>query len=436
MQYKYKTVSDVYSTFTKFEKENDLIYFEIEGIKIWQILRYEIFFKITEKIFFLGAAQLTSSISLKLSSLPSILYNSLFKNAWSKNNTDTIVFPHSRVHLVENEYIDIHTKYLVDDLLSGGFNCLVLEKSYLHKHYTRKADYVKYLDDSVLFAALISKIFIVNTSAHKDFIKLIVDKLNILFGIDFDLKYLIINRLSKFKAYYLYYTWLLKKLRPKQIFVVVSYSEPWLVSAAKDLGIRVKEIQHGAFSKYHLGYSYDKDYQLNYLPDEFLVWNQFWKKSVPFPLDEDNIKIYPSKFQNIQKSKYESLIKIKNQVVVLSQGTVSNMIAKLILENFAFFENKTIKFKLHPGEIQRYASYNYLIKLLNKPNVELIVQGDLYKLLATSEYQVGVYSTTIYEGLAFGLKTILCNLPFVECMENLFEDGRVELMLYEKTHDQ
>jgi len=68
---------------------------------------------------------------------------------------------------------------------------------------------------------------------------------------------------------------------------------------------------------------------------------------------------------------------------------------------------------------------------LAKDNVEL-VDDDLYKLLSSSEYQVGVYSTAIYEGLLFGLKTILCNTMFVEYMEELIMLDKVFLVLNEK----
>jgi hypothetical protein len=59
-----------------------------------------------------------------------------------------------------------------------------------------------------------------------------------------------------------------------------------------------------------------------------------------------------------------------------------------------------------------------------------IVQDDgqpLYQLFAESKVQVGVYSTAIYEGIGFGLQTILIRLPGIEYMDELIKSGIVKV---------
>jgi len=53
---------------------------------------------------------------------------------------------------------------------------------------------------------------------------------------------------------------------------------------------------------------------------------------------------------------------------------------------------------------------------------------DLYRLLAESYWQLGVYSTAIFEGLGLGCKTILVNLPGIEYMDPLVEAGAVQVV--------
>ena len=53
---------------------------------------------------------------------------------------------------------------------------------------------------------------------------------------------------------------------------------------------------------------------------------------------------------------------------------------------------------------------------------------DFYKLLAKSEYQAGVFSTALYEGVEFGCKTILFDLPGVEYMDKFIEMYEVEVI--------
>jgi hypothetical protein len=62
--------------------------------------------------------------------------------------------------------------------------------------------------------------------------------------------------------------------------------------------------------------------------------------------------------------------------------------------------------------------------LIGLPNVEVPEQhGDksLYHLFAQSRYQVGVFSTSIYEGLGFDLITFIVNLPGSEYMVDLID---------------
>jgi len=427
---KYKNIKELYNDFILLESKYSLIDLEIDNIKIWQAIRWNVFTTISAKIFGLGQAHINSSKSNKLKQIVPMIYNSIFNNGFFAKPHDILVFPHDRVRLVDGEYIDINTKYFIDDLLSQGKDLLVMEKPYTQKHFTKKNSYTKYLDDSILFSSIFKKFVKVNLQEYK-IINLLINDIKKLFGVDIDLYFIIKDKIKLYKVYYKFYYKLLSHLKPKQIYMVVCYSYPWLVQVAKDLNIEVIELQHGAFSKYHLGYSYHNN-SVNYYPDKFLVWNNYWKNIIRFPLKKEQIDIYPFIFQEREIKKYQHIKKERNKVVVLSQGPISNKMAKIILDNFDFFKDKVIEYKLHPGELQRYKSYPYLMKLLEKDNVSLSNSDNLYELLAKSEYQVGVYSTAIYEGIEFNCKTILCNTMFVEYMEKLIEDNKIYKILYEK----
>lgn len=427
----YNNIKELADKFFELESKYDLINYKIDGIKVWQIIRWNIFSIIASKIFGLNEAHITTNKVHKIKQIPLMMYNAIFNTALFSKHHDVLVFPHDRVRLVGKEYIDINTKYFVDDLIRENKDILVLEKPYAQKHYSVKNGYTKYLDDSILYVSLFKKFIKVDFQSHNDFLNLLDDDIKLLFNIDLNLNFMIKESIQKYKSYYKYYYKLLNRIKPKQIYLVISYAYPWLVSAAKDLNIEVVELQHGAFSKYHLGYSYHKKSKVSYFPDKFLLWNDFWKNMMELPISNNHIEIYPFKFQENEIQKYKNIKKNKNQVIVLSQGTISNHMSKIILDNFEFFKDKVIKYKLHPGEIQRYKNYKYLMQLLEKENVELITDGNLYELLASSEYQVGVYSTAIYEGLEFGLKTILCDSLFVEYMDKLIALEKIEIILKE-----
>ena len=81
-----------------------------------------------------------------------------------------------------------------------------------------------------------------------------------------------------------------------------------------------------------------------------------------------------------------------------------------------------IVFKLHPRDCVNWQNrYPWLVDA----NIEVIddAETSLYKLMAESEIQVGVYSTAIFEGLAFDLETYLIDWPGIENIEPLITSG-------------
>ena len=53
---------------------------------------------------------------------------------------------------------------------------------------------------------------------------------------------------------------------------------------------------------------------------------------------------------------------------------------------------------------------------------------DLYELFAASLWQLGVYSTAIYEGLAFSCHTYILNIPGAELVRPLIDNGMARLV--------
>ena len=62
-----------------------------------------------------------------------------------------------------------------------------------------------------------------------------------------------------------------------------------------------------------------------------------------------------------------------------------------------------------------------LVEAAALSNVEIVDhnQRNLYAHFAESEHQVGVFSTAMYEGLAFGCKTYIVDLPGCEYMDDV-----------------
>ena len=87
-----------------------------------------------------------------------------------------------------------------------------------------------------------------------------------------------------------------------------------------------------------------------------------------------------------------------------------------------------IIYKLHPGEYETWRqNYPELVEASKRDDFEVIdnSQTPLYKLFAESNYQVGAFSTAIYEGLMFNCKTFILDVPGVEYLSDLINKNYV-----------
>jgi hypothetical protein len=200
------------------------------------------------------------------------------------------------------------------------------------------------------------------------------------------------------------------------------------VAAAKFCGTECIELQHGTMNKFHMGYSYPNHNSVDYFPDKMYVFGQYWKEHVRLPLKPENVIVKGFPYFNAVSRKYLHLKKNKNQITILSQGSIGLRMSRLFTNDVSRFGDFSVKYKLHPGEYARYKDeYQELIEADSFSNVEIIDNNEqnLYHFLNTSEYVVGVYSTAVFEALAFGCKVIVLNLPGVEYMSELIENKYV-----------
>lgn len=404
------------------EDKYDLLDLEIDGVKVWQSARMQLYYKL---------AQMTDVLSqphTELGSLDKIKYilgymkNSLIDNFFTLKKTDAIIFSHPRVVDVNGEPIDIYTKYFMDELKQDNINIVEFESAYLGIHKKEKTEF-SYYTDWIILSQRVYKIFLKANISHKDidiFNKVQIEIKEVC-KVDIDLVAFFKKSIKTHKSLYKIYNIVFKKVAPKVFYTVISYAQAPIIKAAKDNGVEVIELQHGTLSKYHLGYSFpNRVKSLEYFPDKFYVWSEFWKKMIKLPIKDKNVVVDSFRYLEKQKTKFTHLAKKKNQIVVLSQGAIGNIMAEKFLENFEKFKNYDIKYKLHPGEFDRWQKYPALKTLSEYKNVQIVTNElALYELFATSSIQVGVFSTALYEGIDFNCKTILLNLSGIEYMDRL-----------------
>ena len=146
------------------------------------------------------------------------------------------------------------------------------------------------------------------------------------------------------------------------------------------------------------------------------------------PIAMENIIPVGFPYFEYQSKDFIGLEVIDNQVLFISQGVIGKYLSKLASEFAKSNEDLRIIYKLHPGEYETWRqNYPELVEASAFDNFEVIDNSEipLYKMLAESNYQVGAFSTAIYEGMMFGCKTFILDVPGVEYLDDLIERGYV-----------
>lgn len=415
------------------EREYGLLDFEVDGVKVWQYMRMPVYYHIAERtgVFLAPHAQKSGRLS-KVSKACRYLLGALFHNPFlRRGQVEQVVIEHPRSVRLADEEVDIYSHFYVRELQRRGVPYLCLDRADLgsahRKAYDPARSFIDIFPVLVKLAGLFRHTHL--SEGQRNTLCAVSERLSRQLGVSLDLEALLRPAVLKFRVNYRLYRALFRRLKPKRLVVVVSYAYGDAIRAAKDLGIEVVEIQHGTFSRYHVGYSYpDTEATPDYFPDMFMTWGRFWRDMGVLPLPPTAIQVAGFPYFHGLKSRHAQVEKNARRVVVLSQGALG---AKIAEQMYAFREvlsDFEIVYKLHPGEFARWQEYAPLRKLAEQPNVRIAKEDNLYELLAGAGYQIGVFSTAVYEGIGFGCRTLLLDLPGVEYMADLVDQGLATLV--------
>ncbi|MHA1928532.1 MAG: hypothetical protein ACTSV2_08135 [Candidatus Thorarchaeota archaeon] len=423
-----QTLKERYEAFLQIEEEYGLLDKKIAGIRFWELARTNIFLRLLEQSLserkeIPKTMELFRKLIYYLKALFNLRYNPFFCG-----EKDILFSGGQRRVLNESDgfWWDMH----VDPLLrSLNFSYASLEYPVGVDHRTPAKTPNLFHFDVVESLGFIRKILgvakIKLTLKEKQLLANLRTEYKNTFEVDLDVKGIVVSRLQEREETLPVCMSLLKRIKPKVVVIVTSYAREILIEACKLLSIPVIELQHGVITPYHPGYSYPnpKSKKLRF-PDYLLVFGQYWKEHTKYPIPLDRITATGFPYLESQVNS-RSLKSRKKQILIISQNRLGELISKFALElskvpNF----NYQILYKLHPLEYDRWREmYPWLVNtnltILDDPKT------DLYNLFNESEIQIGVASTAVYEGLAFGLKTYILDVPGSEYFQPLIDEGQV-----------
>jgi hypothetical protein len=416
--------------FREFENEYATFEIEITNVPIWERIRTGIFSDIQQQS---GTGQAHTSIDLDtIDNLrgAKLWFRSLVsKNPYLAPPSDVLFVGHPRRKKEDDGYWwDIYCDPVHEHC---SFDSVHLEKPYLLDHRSpAKTNSIRYLEFAQYSGTILRKLGLCNVDLDTDELSSLgklEEEIQRRFDVDTDIKSQVQHLLQNRKCRLPLYKRLLDRIDPEIAVVVVSYGKETFIEACKQKGIPVVELQHGLIYPDHFGYVFSGTRTKTTFPDYLLTWGEFWKNGVEFPIPDARVISvgYPYLEESIDK--YDG-INTKQQLLFISQGTIGEELSKFAMEVQQHSKiDYDIVYKLHPGEYDRWQDeYPWLVDA----EFDVIDRSEppLYELFAESSAQVGVGSTAVYEGLAFGLETFVYDYSGSKVLKPLVDDGSAKLI--------
>jgi len=239
----------------------------------------------------------------------------------------------------------------------------------------------------------------------------------------------------EFDFMYKMYSCILRRMKVKQVFVVVGYYNLPLIIAARNLGIKTTEIQHGVVTPYHISYSFNEGALKKYcFADNLFTMGEYWGRACLLPRDVVVNNVGNNYFVC---DKAKSINKDNRKILFISQTTIFEHIVEFINVNLDTLSEYELIFKLHPNEFSRkeYIVNTLMTSEWSGLNLTVVTtQNTLSELQDFCAIQIGIYSTGIFEGLQKGCFTLIIPGPGISYLEDLikrqlvrFYDDKVEL---------
>ncbi len=411
-------MSEVNTKIQQLEKKHDLLQYKIGRWCVWPLLRFRICFRLEQKP---TTKKIDKSIKIRFLFIACKDFLKFFFLPTKK----TLIFSYSyaRREVEGNLYKDI----FFDNILLQLNNFYKIESVNNYEMYQlNKKALIK--SDITSFPIELLTFIMTLLSIRPKEIKIIAEKIfhSLEDELEKDLitKQEIIRSLSYFYWGKIFYKIFLSRIKPQRIFVPIA-GEYMLVAAAKELGIKTFEFQHGVIDRNHYSYTWT-DYALPYknnmpIADKLLLYGEFYKKELDLlgfwgdsicVTGNPRVDIYRG--QKINKNRQCTLL-------FTSQGIEQEKVCQFFLE-FITLANKQLNFllyiKLHPAN-ESIKKNRYTSIFRNISCVRVIAANEppsTFELIKKSHLHLSISSTTHFEALSLGTITII--LPF-------FSSGRM-----------
>lgn len=402
---------------------------EIEGVRYWERIRSRIRLHArtsddcSERSFLDRISGLKGSVRR----MWLLLRNVFLKNPFLVEEADILFLGQRRREVGEGKAEDIYCDpiaidtdrtYLMAELPHNGRHFEPLEE--------RNMCYIELISYLADFLANLQIFSVSIDEKEKEFLSKVEDTFEEKAGAKIDLARIISQNLGRRKVEVILYDKFIARVKPEIVVVAnTSVGKDSLIEVCKKRDIPVAEFQHGTIHEYSLNYSFPGDRTKQNFPDYFLVWGDYWKDTVFFPIQDENVFSVGFPYYERETAKYEDIDQKENQILFVSQPVIADELACFAAEFSSITDEYDIVYKIHP-EVE-----NWKEKHPELVESDITVRKDeipLYKLFAESSAQIGVFSTTLFEAISFDISTYIVDLEGSDIMSDLINSDYAELV--------
>jgi hypothetical protein len=213
---------------------------------------------------------------------------------------------------------------------------------------------------------------------------------------------------------------LFQKAGVKKLFVVNAWKRA-LIAGAQAAGVWVVEPQHGLLSNRHPLLAWPNRKTVAYLPNELLLWGDYWAQETDLPKSVLPTIIGEPKSLSNLREKTAAGTRVAGTVLVVSQAQQTTQILDIALRAADANPGLVFTLKPHPQELKsQFADHLTSVGRSLPANLHLASPLEsAFDLIAASEFVVGVHSMALVEALALGAKVVAVALPGYENIESI-----------------
>ncbi|MFD1514259.1 hypothetical protein [Halomarina rubra] len=385
-----------------------------DGVHVWELVRFTVFRHVVSSLQQWGNPHTKAERDGRLYAARAGLLgrNLVRRNPFLAGEHDVLFWGHPRrKRLDDGLWWDIYCDPITDAL---DLDYLHVEAPHVNRHFTpAKTEALRYVDGIEIAGELGQLVGSTLDRPRFDAFAGVERAIEETFGVTVPVDRFARQHLAYRRTVRPLYHRLLARVDPEVVVLVVGYAgrEPF-IEVCKERDVTVVELQHGLIDRYQYGYSFPEWRTKETFPDHLFTFGEFWNEQAAFPVPDDHV--HAVGYPHLERSVAEYAdVERRRQVTFVSTGEVGHVLSKWAVD----LQNRpdcdwSVVYKLHPGEADRWRSeYPWLVG----SGVDVVDEEGrpLHRLFAESQAQVGVYSTALYEGIRFGLRTFLVDFPWM-----------------------